>query len=160
MGIEKFKRPLLVIDEVVPDGSGGGGAYPTGTERQVAGFDEDGNPAAVTLGWSQFSDLPEPPTFGNGVLVMSATEDPANPIFGFVEITDDAATPNTIPWRVPGLNGGQIKTANPADGDDAVNLTYLNTEITNLTNYINAGDSELRGLIDSLTARVAALEAP
>lgn len=130
MGVQRFNRKLLVVGTEIPDGSAGG-AYPTGTDRQVAGFDDSGNPAAVTLGWGQFSDQPDPPPFVNGALVMSGELDPENPEFGFVEVEFATPKPNTLVMRDP--DNGVVKVADAVAAQDALSKKQFDDAAVKLT---------------------------
>ncbi|HSE99901.1 MAG TPA: SGNH/GDSL hydrolase family protein [Nitrososphaeraceae archaeon] len=111
----------------------GSGEIPiTGTERQVAGFDTDGNVQAVTLGWKQFSDLPSPPTFSNGVLTGTAFQPDGSALHEYVELAidspDSIAVPNAIPIYQAGTigtGGGTLPVQDPVEDLDAINKRYF-----------------------------------
>lgn len=116
------------------ESSGGvGGVMPTGTDRQVMGFDESDNACAVTLGWKQLSDQPRPPDFDNGVLTMSKVD--GDDEFGMIQIAVDenyesVVTPNAIPFYNPGSigsGGGTLPVSDGIEPTDAVNMSQLPT---------------------------------
>lgn len=113
---------------------------PTGTQRQVAGFDADGKATAVTLGWKQLSDLPTPPPFPNGVLTGTAFQEDGSATHGYIELAIDedsptsVAKPNTIPLYQAGTigtGGGTLPVQDPIEDLDAVNKQWF------LANSIN-----------------------
>lgn len=107
--------------------SGGGGSIPSGTDRDVLTYDEDGNPIAQPLGWKQFSDQPNPPAFNVGLLAWSQDLDE----FGFVEVSD-VAKANSVPMYTPG-GTGQLPVGYPIDGGDAVSLDKLNEALQDIS---------------------------
>lgn len=113
-----------------------------GTDRQVLGFNEDGEVEPVTLGWQQFSDFDEPPEFDNGVLTWAQPLDK----FGFVEVNQQALS-NTIALRE---NDGRLNVGSPIDDDNAVNLSYLEQIIPELSVnefLVNRGSGNVSGQI-------------
>lgn len=106
----------------------------TGSSRQVIGYDSNGNPLSVTLGWRQLSDLPNPPTFLNGVLAGTAFSSDGSALFAFVELAlgdggTSLAKPNAIPFYNPGqigTGGGTLKVADGIVDGDAVNMKQFN----------------------------------
>lgn len=118
-------------------GGGGGGSLPAGTVREVVGFDSSGNAVAVTLGWEQLSDQPEPPPFPNGVLTMARVPD-GDDEFGLVELAvdenlDSVATPNAIPVYQFGAGGGQLPVATPVLDSHAATKKYVDDAASNGT---------------------------
>lgn len=111
---------------------GSAGVSVTGTERQVIGFDEDGNELAVTIGWKQLSDLPTPPSFSNGVYVGTAFQPDGSALFAFIELAitspDSIAKPNAIPIYQAGTigtGGGTLPVQDPVEDLDAVNKRWF-----------------------------------
>lgn len=94
---ENLKKIWGAIGNLQKQISSGGSSIPSGTDRQVLGYDEDGNPESVNLSWKQFSDQPNPPEFTLGTLVYNS-ELPEGNQFGFGELSQDAL-PFTIPIR-------------------------------------------------------------
>jgi len=110
----------------------GGGILPTGTERQVVGFDGSGNAEAVTIGWKQLSDLPSPPTFSNGIYTGTAFQPDGSATFAFLELgidsPDSVARPNNIPIYQAGTigtGGGTLPVQDPIEDLDAVNKQWF-----------------------------------
>lgn len=140
-------------EAMVVTGSGGGGDLPAGDARQVMGFDSAGAPVATTLGWAQFSDQPEFPPFITSVLAMSGEIDPDNPEFGFVELTEFVKS-NTLPLRVPGIAGGQIKAADAFEVDDCVTLRQLDARVG-----VSVADATEGAEVAAINALLASLRA-
>lgn len=108
----------------------------SGTQRQIIGFDENGNPVVVTLGWKQLSDLPVPPTFSNGVYVGTAFQPDGSALFAFIELAIDSpnslAKPNAIPIYQAGTigtGGGTLPVQDPVEDLDAVNKKYFEENV-------------------------------
>lgn len=98
---------------------------PIGTNRQVMGY-EDGVIKAVTLGWMEFSDLPNPPSFNTGVVAGTTFNPNGQAMFYFHEINDAINAPareGTIPVYA---TGGVIKVADGVVPDDAVSMSQYN----------------------------------
>ena len=79
------------------DGGGGGGAIPTGTDRQVLGY-VDEEATAVTLGVKHLTDVGGFPSFQNGVLTATAMNS-ANQtgLLSFMEFSTTTAKVGTFP---------------------------------------------------------------
>ena len=98
---------------------------PIGTNRQVMGY-EDGVIKAVTLGWMEFSDLPNPPTFNTGVVAGTTFNPDGSAMFYFQEINDaidGLAKERTIPMYG---TGGVLKVADGISENDAVSMAQYN----------------------------------
>jgi len=112
-----------------------GETVPSGTERQVLGYDSSGNPEAVTLGWKQLSDLPTPPTFSNGVYVGTAFQPDGSALFAFIELdTDNDATGTSIPIYT---SGGTLPVQDPIEDLDAVNKRWFEANRQGLQEVLN-----------------------
>lgn len=101
---------------------------PLGTDRQVLGYVE-GEPQAITLGWSQFSDLSTPPPFETGVLSGINFNVDGSAMYYFHELNsamNAEAKTGTIP--VYGT-GGVLKISDGIVAKDAVSLGQLNNRI-------------------------------
>lgn len=117
----------------------------TGTDRQVLGY-VDGEQEAVTLGWKQFSDLPTPPPFSNGVLTGTAFNSDGSAFFAFVELAlgeggTSMVKPNSIPFYNPGqigTGGGTLAVADGIEDNEAVNVSQLNALIARVEALENA----------------------
>jgi len=120
---------------------------PTGTERQVVGFDESGNAEVVTIGWKQLSDLPSPPTFSNGIYTGTAFQPDGSALFAFLELgidsPDSVARPDNIPIYQAGTigtGGGTLPVQDPIEDLDAVNKRYLQSVATPSINIVPTGN--------------------
>lgn len=110
----------------------------SGNQRQVSGFDENGNLLPITLGWAQFSDLETPPPFEAGVLTGTMFNPDGTAIYYFHEINnaiDGEPKDGTIP--VYGSNG-VLKVADGVSLKDAVNVGQLNALISRIEALENA----------------------
>lgn len=117
--VEKVKWLIYKVNN-----GGGGGNLPSGEPRQLMGFDDNGNPSAINLGWDNFSTEDNPPPFESSVLTyQESTND-----FVFSEVSQQA-TPNTIAQR---QDNGALQVGDPVIGLDAVNLKSLNTMISGI----------------------------
>lgn len=119
-------------------GVGGGSDFPIGTNRQVAGY-IDGNRSAITLGWSQLSDLNTPPTFNTGVLTGAMFDPDGSAMFYFKELNDAVgaeAKELTIP--VYG-DDGVLKVSDGVALTDAVSMRQLGLISTVLMNKTSGG---------------------
>lgn len=104
-------------------GGGGGGDLPSGTDRQVVGFDTEGNPTAVTIGIKQLTDIAGFPAFTNGVFVATAINPTTQTaLLSFIEFS--TATPKAGTFPSYGTGGVLPVTAGTAAGD-AVNKGQL-----------------------------------
>lgn len=117
----------------------------SGTLRNVVGFDVNGNQASITLGWSQLSNLNNPPNFNTGVLSATTFNPDGSATFYFHELNDgvnDNAKEGAIP--VYGLNG-VLKVATGVNDLDAINKSQLESYVTNAINQAELGgdDSEI-----------------
>lgn len=104
----------------------------SGTQRQVSGFDQNGNLLPVTLGWAQFSDLETPPPFEAGVLTGMTFNEDGSAMYYFQELNSAInadAKENTIP--VYGTNG-VLKVSDGVSLKDAVNVSQLNALISRI----------------------------
>lgn len=164
-----FAEAEVIIDntdlELLANSNGGGGDdLPTGTNRQVIGFDSEGDPIAVTLGWRQLSDLPSPPPFKNGIYTGTAFQPNGNALFAFLELSIDENTPDSIakPNAIPiyqagivGTGGGTLPVQDPEADLDAVNKRYLESIAVpyagTTTSKPITGDLHLNGVIVSKT---------
>lgn len=113
-------------------GGGTGEGVPEGTERDVVTYDTEGVPVAKPLGWRQFSDLPTPPPFLNGVFIGTAFSEDGSALFGFLEMAisgvESYVSPNAFPVYNPGIignGGGTLPVANGVNDGDAVNVFQL-----------------------------------
>lgn len=110
----------------------------SGNQRQVSGFDENGNLLPITLGWAQFSDLETPPPFEAGVLTGMTFNEDGSAIYYFQELNSAInanAKENTIP--VYGTNG-VLKVSDGVSLKDAVNVSQLNALISRIEALENA----------------------
>lgn len=104
----------------------------SGTQRQVSGFDQNGNLLPITLGWAQFSDLETPPPFEAGVLTGMTFNEDGSAMYYFQELNSAInadAKENTIP--VYGTNG-VLKVSDGVSLKDAVNVSQLNALISRI----------------------------
>lgn len=104
-------------------GGGGGGNVPSGTEKQVVGYDAGGNPAAVSLGLKQLSDITGIPPFSNGLVALTAINQSTGAAFkSIIELSTDTPKSGTVPTYV---SGGRLKVADATDVGDSVNKGQL-----------------------------------
>lgn len=134
-----FPSVQELFDSLASFSKGGGGTgegVPTGTERDVLTYDSEGNLVAKPPGWRQFSDLPTPPPFLNGVFIGTAFNSDGSALFGFLEMALDGVNsiiiPNAFPVYNPGIigtGGGTLPVADGIDDEDAVNVGQLNIRV-------------------------------
>lgn len=142
-GDEVNDVPVATLQEIFDlltafnDGGGGAGeGVPAGTERDVLTYNSEGVSVAKPLGWRQFSDLPTPPPFSNGVFIGTAFNTDGTALFGFLEMAmsgvESFVLPNAFPVYNPGIignGGGTLPVANAINDGDAVNLNQLNSRV-------------------------------
>lgn len=97
----------------------------TGTVKQVAGFDSNGNLAPVTLGIAQFSDIGGFPQFTNGLLTAtSINQETQTALMSFTEFSQ---TPKGGTFPIYGSNG-VLKVATGVATNDAVTKAQLDAK--------------------------------
>lgn len=117
-----------------PSSGGGGGNVPSGTDRQVVGYNSSGTPTAVTLGWKQLSDMPSIPSFPNGVLIGTAFQPDGDALFAFGELNSATFGADRVPFY--GTNG-RLKVGDAVSTDEAVSKGQLDRLDYRLaTNYM------------------------
>jgi hypothetical protein len=153
--VESVKTLNNIID-------GSGTTLPTGTDRQVVSFDEDGFPIAVPFSANLWSDFPDgAPTSGVWVAVYNASYTEGNPLqLAFLETATTTPQVNTVPLF--GTNGS-LQVGTPIAGDDAaqLNTVLLATEQKPelLALQPVAADATLATLITAYNNLLAALKA-
>lgn len=98
-----------------------------GTERQVMGYNADGEPTARVINIEHLTDIGGFPSFQNGVLTataMNATNKTG--LLSFVEMSTGAWKPSTIPIY---NSQGCLSTNDPTQSSDAVSLMYFNQRV-------------------------------
>lgn len=98
-----------------------------GTERQVMGYNEDGEPIARVINIEHLTDIGGFPSFQNGVLTataMNATNKTG--LLSFIEMSNGGWKPSTIP--IYNSQGG-LSVGDPVQSSDAVPLLYFNQRI-------------------------------
>lgn len=128
-----------------------------GTERQVVGFDENGKSVAVTLGWAQLSDQPNPPDFPNGVLTMAHNTSTDKDEFGLVQVAlDDDFNSIVIEQAIPaystGPNGGQLAVADPINLNHATTKQYVDSGLDTKADLVSGRvvESQLPSYVDNV----------
>lgn len=124
--------------------------FPIGNNREVPLY-LNNKVVKGRLGWAQFSDLPTPPPFSNGVLTGTAFNETGNALFAFLELAlgatnESIAKPNAIPFYNPGIigtGGGTLPVADAIENGDAVNKGQFTSLLKALQGYNASGDQML-----------------
>lgn len=105
-------------------GGGTGEGVPTGTDREVLTWDENGNPIASRITAWQLTDIGGRPSFPFGVLAGASLQDD-NPLLLFREATQEA-TSGAFPIY---KTGGALSVGDGTASDDAVNKSQLDGKL-------------------------------
>lgn len=125
--------PVTIYD--LPSGGGEGSDIPSGTERQVLGYDSDGKPTPVTIGWGQLSDQQNPPPFDNGVLTMAKNPITGDDEFGLFEIAVDSgfhAIPKKNALASYDFETGGLPVQTPVSPSDATPKSYVDAAVSRI----------------------------
>lgn len=126
----------------------------SGTIKQVAGFDEEGNLKPIVLGVEQFSDVNGFPEFANGVLTATSMNAETKTAFMFfVEFSPEVPKAGTFPLY---SSRGTLVTERATEPEDAINLGQINGFLSSTMNGQNF--ETIQELVNHIGDRLSALE--
>lgn len=119
-----------VWSECYGQGSGDGSEIPTGTNRQIFTWDENGTPIADEFTPDQWSDFPNgAPTEGQW-LAGAQFDTETQPEMGFVQVSTLATPITESEGMIPFYSqGGQLRVGTPQFPENAVPLGYFDVGI-------------------------------